>query len=428
MALPGAPPAPRRGPTSAPTTAATSSTTTSGSARRRSPRSSRYLEAENAYTERRPRTSSALRERVFDEIKGRVQETDLGVPTREGDWWYYSRTAEGKQYGIQCRAADRRPRRLDPARRVEGGVDAPGEQVVFDGNIQAEGHDFFSLGTLRHLRRRPRLVYGVDVEGDERYTLHVRDLATGDGPPRRDRRRPPPARRSTRRAGTSSTPRSTSRGGPTRIWRHEVGTARATTSQVFEEADDRYWIGVGLTRSRAVPRIEAWLEDHERDLVLDAADPTGEFRVVWPRREGVEYEIDHAIVDGSDRLLVAAQRRRRELRARRRPRRRPDLRRRPPRGRRAPTPSAASSRSTPSPGTSLSTSAPTASPASAIIPLGRRRRSATPHEVPFDEGTVHGRAGRQPRVHQPTAASASRRSSRRPTVSDLDLATGELPS
>ena len=63
-----------------------------------------HLEAENAYTEARTQHLAPLRERIFDEIKSRTLETDLSVPSRQGEWWYYGRTLEGKQYGIQCRA------------------------------------------------------------------------------------------------------------------------------------------------------------------------------------------------------------------------------------------------------------------------------------------------------------------------------------
>ncbi|GAA4266768.1 S9 family peptidase [Frondihabitans peucedani] len=260
-----------------------------------------HLEAENAYTELSARHLEGLRESVFEEIKGRVQETDLGVPTREGGYWYYSRTAEGKQYGIQCRLPIRSTDDWTPP-SIEPGVDAPGEEVVFDGNVEAQGHDFFSLGSFDVSADGRLLAYAVDLEGDERYTLRIRDLATGENLPDEIAETAPGATfdASGRYLFYPTVDESWR---PDTIWRHEVGTTGDDVS-VFHEDDDRYWIGVGLTRSRQYLLIEAGSKITSETWLLDSADPTGEFRVVWPRREGVEYEIDHAIVDGSDRLLI----------------------------------------------------------------------------------------------------------------------------
>ena len=284
-----------------------------------SPDTIAYLEAENRYTEAQTDHLGALRERLFDEVKTRVQETDLSVPVRMGQWWYFTRTSEGSQYGVQCRAPisgpdDWTPPSLeaDTAGSDTAGAGAPGsasagtlpgEEVVLDGNALAEGHDFFSLGTYDISDDGRRLVYGVDVEGDERYTLAVRDLETGqdlgDTIPN---------------TGAGATfdpsgryvfyPTVDDSWRPDRIWRHTVGTSADADVVVFEEPDDRYWVGVGVTRSSQYIVIELGSKITSEALVLDASDPTGEFRVVWPRREGVEYEIEHAIVGGSDRLLV----------------------------------------------------------------------------------------------------------------------------
>ncbi|WIE62617.1 S9 family peptidase [Curtobacterium sp. MCLR17_032] len=284
-----------------------------------SPDTIAYLEAENRYTETQTEHLGALRERLFDEVKTRVQETDLSVPVRMGQWWYFTRTSEGSQYGVQCRAPisgpdDWTPPSLeaDTAGSDTAGAGAPGsasagtlpgEEVVLDGNALAEGYDFFSLGTYDISDDGRRLVYGVDVEGDERYTLAVRDLETGqdlgDTIPN---------------TGAGATfdpsgryvfyPTVDDSWRPDRIWRHTVGTSADADVVVFEEPDDRYWVGVGVTRSSQYIVIALGSKITSEALVLDASDPTGEFRVVWPRRDGVEYEIEHAIVGGSDRLLV----------------------------------------------------------------------------------------------------------------------------
>ena len=139
-----------------------------------------HLEAENAHTEAETAHLADLRQTVFDEIKGRVQETDLGVPVREGSWWYYSRTAEGRQYGIHCRAPISGPDDWTPP-AIAADRPADGEQVLLDGNVEADGHEFFSLGSFDVSADGTRLAWAVDTTGDERYVLRVRDLEVVPG-------------------------------------------------------------------------------------------------------------------------------------------------------------------------------------------------------------------------------------------------------
>jgi oligopeptidase B len=230
-----------------------------------------------------------------------VQETDLGVPTREGAYWYYSRTEEGKQYGIQCRLPVDGPDDWTPP-VIEAGVPAPGEEIVFDGNVEAEGHDFFSMGSFDVSPDGTLLAFATDLEGDERYTLRIRDLRTGENLPDVIAETAPGATfDASGRYLFYPTVDDSWR--PDTIWRHEVG-GPTDDVKVFEEPDDRYWIGVGMTRSRQYLVIDAGSKITSETWLLDTADPTGEFRVVWPRREGVEYDVEHAIVGGSDRLLI----------------------------------------------------------------------------------------------------------------------------
>ncbi|WP_158861917.1 S9 family peptidase [Leifsonia sp. AG29] len=266
-----------------------------------------HLHEENAYTNARTEHLALLREQIFDEIKARTRETDLSVPTREGEWWYYTRTVEGKQYGIHCRAPiaapdDWTPPSLDEQAQREG---LPGEQVLLDDNAEAEGHEFYALGSFDVSADGTRLLYAVDTEGDERYTLRVRSL-TDDGAVFPDEI-----------AGTASGALFDQTGEyifyttvdeswrPDTVWRHRVGDGPGTAdAQVFHEPDERYWIGVGLTRSRRYLVIEAGSNVTSESRLLRSDDPTGEFRVVWPRKEGVEYDIEHVVVGGRDRLLI----------------------------------------------------------------------------------------------------------------------------
>ncbi|MDZ4353184.1 MAG: S9 family peptidase [Arthrobacter sp.] len=141
------------------------------------------LKAENSYQEAVTAHQEPLREAIFQEIKGRTQETDLSVPNRKDGWWYYTRSVEGKEYGIQCRvrAQDTGDRVADwtpPA--VEVGIEMPGEEILLDGNVEAEGKPFFAVGGAAVTIDGNLYAYAVDNAGDERFTLRIKDLRTGE--------------------------------------------------------------------------------------------------------------------------------------------------------------------------------------------------------------------------------------------------------
>lgn len=260
-----------------------------------------HLEAENAFTESRTAHLEGLRRRIFEEIKGRVQETDLSVPTRRGDWWYYSRTEEGAQYAIHCRAAAVHDDWTPPV--LEPGVPVPGEVVLLDGNVEAEGHEFFSLGAFHTSDDDSLLLWSTDFEGDEVYTVHVRDLRTGttldDEIPNT--------------AGAFFTPDGTGilyttrddAWRPDTLWLHRLGTPVADDVRLFHEPDEKFWLGAGITRSRRYLVIGVGSSITSEEYLVDlTGELTAEPQLVWPRTEGVEYSVDHAVVDGEDRLLI----------------------------------------------------------------------------------------------------------------------------
>ena len=191
-----------------------------------------HLHEENAYTKAKTEHLAILQEQLFDEVKSRTKETDLSVPTREGDWWDYTRTVEGQQYGIHCRVPVASPDDSEPPVTDESGAPLPGEQVLLDDNVEAEGHEFYSLGSFDVTFDGSTMLYAVDLEGDERYTIRIRGH-------RRHRprvrptssRAPRPAPCSTRAAATSSTRPSTSRGGPTRSGGTRSAPRHPTTSR-----------------------------------------------------------------------------------------------------------------------------------------------------------------------------------------------------
>ncbi|MFZ0248605.1 MAG: S9 family peptidase [Acidimicrobiales bacterium] len=247
-----------------------------------------YLEAENAYTEEATAPLASLRTGLFEEMKARIKETDMSVPTRRGPWWYYSRTEEGKDYGIHCRRPARSLQELPPA--GEPGED---EQILLDENALAAGSDYFALGSAAVSHDHRWLAYSTDLLGNEKYELQFRPL----------------------NAGIPSAPESvpdTSYGlawsaeadyvfyvrmdeaqRPFQLWRHRVGSDPAGDVLVFEEQDRRFSLGTGPTRDQAWILIGLSSTNTTEWHAIPSAEPLAEPRVVLPRREGVEYAVDH---------------------------------------------------------------------------------------------------------------------------------------
>ena len=261
-----------------------------------------FLDAENAYMQAVTAGQAPLRDAIFGEIKARTQETDLSVPTRKGGWWYYTRTVEGKQYALHCRRAVR-PDDSGPPLDGDGGP-LDGEEILLDGNQLAAGQEFFSLGAFDVSPDGRLLAYSTDFAGSERFTMRVKDLVSGETA-------------ADEIPGTFYGTAWSADGSalfyvtvdeawrPYRVWRHLIGTPAAEDVVVFEEADERFWVGVGLTRSERFLLISASSKLTSEVWLLDAARPGGEFMVVAPRRQGVEYEVEHQVTaDGTDRLLI----------------------------------------------------------------------------------------------------------------------------
>lgn len=260
-----------------------------------------YLEAENEYADQSTAHLESLRQQIFDEIKSRTKETDLSVPTRRGDWWYYARTFEGKQYGVHCRCPVSDPDDWTPPQFDEH-TEIPGEQVLLDENIEADGHDFFALGAASVSLDANLLAYSVDVKGDERYTLRFKDLRTGEVYPDEIADIGAGATwAADNRTVYYSTVDEAWR--PDTVWRYRLGSGRPS-EQVYHEPDERFWVGVGRTRSNAYVLIAAGSSVTSEVRYADAAEPDAEFTVVLPRREGIEYSVEHAVVGGQDRFLI----------------------------------------------------------------------------------------------------------------------------
>jgi oligopeptidase B len=256
-----------------------------------------YLEAENTYTEEALAPLEGLRADLFEEMKGRILETDMSVPSRRGPWWYYGRTEEGRDYAIHCRRPAGAADELPPA-----GEPGAEEQILLDENQLAEGHDYFAVGTAVVSPDHGMLAYGTDTAGDERYELHFASLDPGQ----------PSGRAPEVVADTGYGLAWSSQSNvvfyvrldeamrPYQLWRHELGSDPAGDALVFEEADRRFSLGTGRTRDGAFVLIALHSTNTTEWLAIPADDPTAEPRVILPRREGREYAVDHLSPPGAD--------------------------------------------------------------------------------------------------------------------------------
>ncbi|QAY64907.1 S9 family peptidase [Xylanimonas allomyrinae] len=271
-----------------------------------------HLEAEDAWTRARLAHLAPLRDRLFTEIKERTLETDLSVPVRLGGHWYYSRTLEGRQYAVHARVpAAPGPAAWDPP-VLEPGTEPPGEQVLLDENALAADHEFFALGGTEISADERLLAYQTDTQGDERYLLRFRDLTTGaDLPDEIPGTSPGVALAADGEHVFYTTVDDAWR--PHRAWRHRLGTPVADDVLVLEEPDERFWMGVGLTRSRRFVQVEVASKLTSEVRLIPADEPTATPATVWPRREGVEYSVedsrDHLLIlhnDGAENFELAA--------------------------------------------------------------------------------------------------------------------------
>jgi oligopeptidase B len=236
-----------------------------------------YLEAENAYTAEVMAPTEALQQELFAEIRSRIQETDLTVPARKGAWWYYARTEEGRQYAIHCRS------------RSE---DGDGEVVMLDQNVVAGESEFFALGAFDITPDARLLAYSTDFAGAELYTMRFRDLESGEELDDQLEG----TYYGTAWAADSSTffyvrPDDAMR--PYQLWRHRLGTPAADDVLVHEEADERFFLSVGTTKDERYVVLHLGSKVTDEVHVLPADDPMGDFRVVEPRRQDVEYSLEH---------------------------------------------------------------------------------------------------------------------------------------
>ena len=246
------------------------------------PQVTAYLDAENTYADAVMEPLRPLQEKLYAEIVSRIQETDLSVPVPYGPFLYYSRSVEGLQYPIHCRRAA----------TPDGAEDGSPEQILIDENVLAEGEEYCALGAAEVSPDHRLLAWSLDTEGDEDHVLRIRDLDTGRDHPEEIPDTSYGVAWASDNLTVFYTTLDESRR-PWRVWRHRLGTDPAEDALVHQEDDDRFFCGVERTRSGGFLVIDLRSAVTSETLVLRADDPEGEFTVVEPRRQGVEYGLDH---------------------------------------------------------------------------------------------------------------------------------------
>lgn len=254
-----------------------------------------HLEAENTHAEAMMANTVDLQKSLVAEMRARIAEADASVPTPDGDHVYYVRFREGGQHPIFCRA----PRSSDDT--AEPGEPLAGEQILLDGDAEAEGREYFSLGGVEHSPGHAKLAYAVDDSGAETYTIRVREIGTGD-------ERQPPIGNATGNVVWSAdssvlfftTLDDNHR--PCRVWRIALGAEPADAELVYEEADPGFFVGLEETQSAAYILIHA--HDHATSEIrfIPADTPGATPRLIAERVPGREYNVDDD--NGADFVIL----------------------------------------------------------------------------------------------------------------------------
>jgi len=235
-----------------------------------------YLEAENAYTDAVMKPTEAFQKKLYDEMLGRIKETDVDVPYKEGDYFYYVRTEAGKQYGIRCRR--------------KGTMDAP-EEVLLDINEMAKGQAFMSVAAYEVSPDGNLLAYSYDNTGFRQFTLAVKDLRTGQTLTDHAERVG-----SVAWANDSQTIFYTQEDAVSkrqyRLYKHTVASADAD-ALVYEEKDEKFDVYAEKSRSQKFLFLISGSHTTSEVRFIPAADPTAEWKVMEPRKQDVQYYPDH---------------------------------------------------------------------------------------------------------------------------------------
>ncbi|KAA1246139.1 S9 family peptidase [Aquimarina sp. RZ0] len=237
-----------------------------------------YLERENDYNDRMTSHTQDFQKRLFEEMKGRIKEEDASVPYKLNGYWYITRYEKGKDYPIYSRKKET----LDAA-----------EEILFDCNIEAEGHSYFKMTGLSVSPDNTLLAFGVDTVSRRKYTIRIKNLLTGDIYPETIET----TSGGSTWAADSKTLFYTKKDQETlrsnKIFRHTLGTVASEDIEVFNEEDDTFNTFVYKTKSKKYIVIGSGSTLTSEYRILRADNPTGEFKIFQPRIRGLEYGIAH---------------------------------------------------------------------------------------------------------------------------------------
>ena len=234
-----------------------------------------HLQAEDAYAQTVMKPTEALQAKLYKEMLSHIKQTDTNVPYRDGNYFYYTRTEEGKQYAIFC--------------RKKGSVDAP-EEILLDVNEMAKGQKFMSIGLFQPSDDGNLLAYSTDNTGYRQYVLQVKDLRTGEVFPERIERVTSFTWANDNKTFFYVTEDAVTKRSD-KFFRHVLGTDKMDL--VYDEKDELFDIGTGRSRDKAVIFLEAFSKTSTESRYLKADDPNGTPKVIIPRSPEHEYDVDY---------------------------------------------------------------------------------------------------------------------------------------
>ena len=234
-----------------------------------------HLKAEDAYAESLMKHTAPLQEKLYNEMLSHIKQTDTNVPYRDGGYFYYSRTEEGKQYPIFC--------------RKKGSLEAP-EEIYLDMNELAKGQKFMSLGALSPSNDGNLLAYSTDNSGYRQFTLQVKDLRTGQVFPEKIERVTGVVWASDNKTLFYVTEDATTKRSD-KFFRHVLGTDK--NDLIYEEKDELFDIATGRSRDKAVIFLEAASKTSTESRYLMASEPNSELKVILARQPDHEYDADY---------------------------------------------------------------------------------------------------------------------------------------
>ncbi len=242
---------------------------------KKNPEIIKFLEENNTYTENAVKSSIDLQKNLYDEMVGRLKQTDTSLPTKIGKYWYYNRTETGKNYPIFC--------------RKQGTMEGK-EEVLLDQNEMAKGLKYFAIAEFSVSEDGNMLAFSTDSTGYRQYTLQFKDLQSGNILPNKIERVTSADWANDNKTIFVVTEDAVSKRSNI-LWKHDVATNK--TEKLFEETDELFNVGVGKTRDKKVIFLQSSAKTSDEFRWISADLPKSDWKIVLPREENHQYSVDH---------------------------------------------------------------------------------------------------------------------------------------